>query len=144
MCRLATAEFNWASVDDHDLTAAAPSYSWLTAEMMTARYPDATLFWLMGTDQWDALPRWNRPDHLASLVEFIVFARGAKEGSQDGSKNGAHEPNGREGHRRHTIQGDHPASATAIRNSVTSQLKTSWLHPAVTQYIIDNQLYLSD
>lgn len=136
MCRLATAGFNWASVDDHDLTAPSPSYSWLTAEAMTARYPDATLFWLMGTDQWDVLPRWNRPNHLANLVEFIVFARGSREGS--------HEPDGREGHRLHAIQGDHPASATAIRNSVTTQLKTSWLHPAVAKYIIDNQLYLSD
>jgi len=136
MCQLATAEFGWASVDDHDLTAPAPSYSWLTAETMTARFPEATLFWLMGTDQWDALPRWNRVDHLASLVEFIVFARG--------SRNAAYEPKPREGHHLHAIQGDHPASATVIRNSVTSQLKTSWLHPAVAKYIIANKLYLSE
>jgi len=75
-------------------------------------------------------------DHLASLVEFIVFARG--------SRGGDHEPDPREGYRLHSIQGDHPASATAIRNSITSQLKTSWLHPAVAKYIIDNKLYLSD
>ncbi len=137
MCQLATAEFNWASVDDHDLTAPAPSYSWLTAEAMMARFPDATLFWLMGTDQWDALPRWNRADHLASLVEFIVFARGSHGSS-------GQETVPREGYRLHSIQGDHPASATAIRNSVSTQLKTSWLHPAVAKYIINNKLYLSD
>ena len=69
MCRIATADIHWAEVDEHDLVAASPCYSWRTAENIATRFPDAELYWLMGTDQWQALPEWNRPNHLAHLVK---------------------------------------------------------------------------
>lgn len=95
---------------------------------MTTRFPAARLFWLMGGDQWQALPQWNRPEHLASLVEFIVFARG-------------NDPEPRDGYRLHAVQGHHPASATAIRASANSGLLCDWLAPDVASYIRDHQLY---
>ena len=130
MCRLATADYPWAQVDDHDLTTTPPCYSWITAEAMKKRFPGARLFWLMGTDQWKALPRWNRPDHLAELVEFIVFSRGE-------------EPEARKGYRMHPISGNHPASATAIRQSARTNLKSDWLAPDVARYIRTHNLYQS-
>lgn len=129
MCRLATKDLDWAVVDDFDLTVPAPSYSWRTAEVMTARFPNARMFWLMGTDQWEALPRWNRPEQLSQLVEFIVFTRGDA-------------PEPRTGYRLHAISGNHPASATKIRNSAAQELKTDWLAPEVSKYIKTNHLYL--
>ncbi len=128
MCRLATSGLEWAEVDDHDLTAETPCYSWRTAEYFAAKFPQAQLFWLMGTDQWRALPRWNRPDHLASLVEFIVFTRGQN-------------PEPREGYKLHSIKGDHPASATMIRSSGGGKLHTEWLAPEVASYILSHGLY---
>ncbi|MCP5535823.1 MAG: nicotinate (nicotinamide) nucleotide adenylyltransferase [Akkermansiaceae bacterium] len=128
MCRLATAGLGWAEVDDFDIIAPAPSYSWRTAEAMAERFPNARMFWLMGTDQWHALPRWDRPDHLASLVEFIVFNRGDTPGDLPG-------------YRLHAIPGHHPASATAIRESAPGDLPTAWLAPEVADYIRANQLY---
>ena len=131
MCRLATTPYKWAEVDDHDLVTAPPCYSWRTAEVMTERFPGARLFWLMGTDQWQALPEWNRPEYLADLVEFIVFSRG------DNS-----EP--RPGYRLHSIPGSHPASATAIRASANNNLRTDWLSPDVATYIHDHHLYQNE
>jgi nicotinate-nucleotide adenylyltransferase len=128
MCRLATSAFDWAQVDDHDLVAPVPSYSWRTAKAMRLRFPDARIFWLMGTDQWQELPRWGRPEYLSDLVEFIVFTRGD-------------EPEPRHGYRMQVIRGDHPASATAIRHSAADQLMTRWLHPAVAEYISAHSLY---
>ncbi|MBT8043611.1 MAG: nicotinate (nicotinamide) nucleotide adenylyltransferase [Verrucomicrobiae bacterium] len=128
MCRLATEAFDWAQVDAFDMKAPEPSYSWRTAEAMTARFPNARLFWLMGTDQWEVLPQWNRPEHLAEMVEFIVFTRGA-------------EPRERRGFKLHAISGNHPASATAIRESADKQLIKEWLHPNVARYISQNHLY---
>lgn len=128
MCQLAVNDLPWAEVDAHDLISPPPSYSWRTAEHMHAQHPDARLFWLMGTDQWQALPRWHQPERLAKLVEFIVFTRDA-------------EPNPREGFRMHAIQGHHPASATSIRRTRPTQKASSWLAPKVLDYIQQHQLY---
>ena len=131
MCRLATAGTGWAEVDPHDLRAKPPCYSWRTAEAMAERYPNAHLFWLMGTDQWQALPRWDRPDHLASLVEFIVYSRHST-------------PEPRTGYRLHCIHGKHPASSTEIRQSMEDKPRTDWLSPEVDDYIRSHRLYLSN
>ncbi len=129
MLRLATAGLPWAVVDDFELHQPGPSYSYQTAEAMAGRFPQARLFWIMGHDQWDALPRWKNPEQLAALVEFIVLARGET-------------PQPREGYRLSVLQGGHPASATAIRRAVASG-KTShpWLDPKVAEWIAANGLY---
>jgi nicotinate-nucleotide adenylyltransferase len=75
MLRLATADISWAMVDDSELHQTGPSYSYQTAEAMAERFPGARLFWIMGGDQWQALPRWKYPERLAKCVEFIVLAR---------------------------------------------------------------------
>lgn len=130
MCNLATENLPWAKVDDHDLKAPSPSYSWRTAESLKSRFPEAKLFWLMGTDQWDALPQWNRADYLATLVDFIVFSRGTQ-------------PKPRPNITMHPIQGHHPASATQIRQAAPERLQEPWLHKKVIQYIQSQQLYSS-
>lgn len=131
MCRRATAGIDWAEVDDHDIVAKPPCYSWITAESMTKRFPDAEMFWLMGTDQWQSLPHWNRPDHLAHLVKFIVYTRGEA-------------PTPRQGYELHCITGNHPASATKIRTSMAQHSRADWLSPEVAQYIEKHQLYAPD
>ena len=128
MCHLATSGIDWAEVDDHDLVIETPCYSWRTAESIANKFPNAELFWLMGTDQWQALPQWNRPEHLASLVEFIVYSRGET-------------PEPREGYQLHCISGNHPASATKIRESIPQSLLTEWLSPEVAHYINKHALY---
>lgn len=131
MCQLATKGLDWAYVDEYDLLNPPPNYAWLTAQAMAQRFPGARLFWLMGTDQWQALPRWKHPEKLAELIEFIVFARGTC-------------PTPRDGYRLHQVHGDHPASATAIRQSPYQAPATDWLHPDVAQYIKTHRLYHLD
>lgn len=128
MCRLAIDGIDWAEVDDHDITAPPPSYSLRTAESMKKQFPDAELYWLMGTDQWQALPQWQKPEELARIVQFIVFTRGDNPAPLSGI-------------RMHSIQGNHPASATAIRRSPLSQDTQAWLHPDVADYIQSHHLY---
>ncbi|RYD60132.1 MAG: hypothetical protein EOP83_20165, partial [Verrucomicrobiaceae bacterium] len=107
-----------------------PSYSYETAEEMARRFPQAQLFWLMGADQWRALPLWKNPERLADLVEFIVFAR-------DGI------PKPHAGWTMHFLEGIHPASATAIRQAlVDGQTGLPWLAPYVEQYIRQRSLYV--
>lgn len=130
MVRLATRGLTWAETDDFDLRRPPPSYSYETAEEMARRHPGARLFWLMGADQWRALPRWKNPDRLASSVEFIVFAR-----------NGA--PAAHPSWRMHAIGGTHPASATRIREELAAgrSVPDGWLPEAVASHITDRGLY---
>ncbi|MCU0796994.1 MAG: nicotinate (nicotinamide) nucleotide adenylyltransferase [Akkermansiaceae bacterium] len=128
MLRLATAGLPWAEVDDFDLTQPPPSYSYLTVAEMARRHPQAKLFWLLGKDQWEALPRWKHPEKLAAAVDFIVFSR-------DG------DPQPRAGWTMHPVSGTHPASATRIRAQLTSGEETPWLPEAVRRYILDHGLY---
>jgi nicotinate-nucleotide adenylyltransferase len=129
MLRLATAGLPWAVADDCELRREGPSYSWQTAEAMGARFPEARLFWIMGGDQWDALPKWEHPQRLAALVEFIVFTRGGKLKPRDGFAF-------------HALEEGHPASATAIREALAcGETQHPWLAPAVSQWIHGHRLY---
>ncbi len=128
MCQLAVSSLPWAEVDDYDLTAPPPSYSWRTAEVMQERYPDADLYWLMGTDQWEAILRWDRPQHLASLVKFIVISRGTEPEQIDGLPF-IH------------LSGSHYSSATYIRKRPSSSQARAWLNPAVSTYIQEHHVY---
>lgn len=129
MLHLATEAFPWAKVDDSELCHASPSYSYMTAERIRSELPEAKLFWLVGTDQWRSLPSWKEAERLSKLLEFIVFRRGA-----------AAEP--RDGWKMTSIEGNHPASSSAIREAIRIQQPThDWLSPAVEAYIDEHQLY---
>lgn len=129
MLELATAGLPWAVVDDFDVRREGASFSYETAEAMRARYPTARLFWVMGGDQWAALPEWRQPQRLAACVEFIVFARG-----------GTLRP--RTGCVMHDLYYYHPASATDIREAFRRGLTDHpWLAPAVAEWIVTHRLY---
>lgn len=130
MLQLATTGLSWAVVDDFELQKIGPSFSYQTAEAMAQRYPGDRLFWIMGGDQWAALPRWEKPELLAQLVEFIVIARGEV-------------PQPRKGYRLHVIKSEHPASSTSLRQLVfQGALAHPWLDPTVAEYIEEHRLYL--
>lgn len=130
MLRRALTDIPWATLDDRELKSHEPSYSYLTAKSIAEESPHSHLFWIMGADQWQALPQWEKPEILAALVEFIVLAR-------DGQN-----PAPRAGYRLHTVHGEHPASASAIREAFgLGQKDIPWLHPQVSQWIKINHLY---
>jgi len=132
MLHLALAGIPWAVVDAREIASAAPSYSYLTVQSLAADFPDSQWFWIMGADQWHALPQWEKPEILANLVEFIVLARHGQN------------PAPRQGYPLHVVRGEHPASATTIREAVASgRQNIPWLHPQVRQWITTNQLYHS-
>lgn len=129
MIRLAIRELPWAHLDTLELERPAPSYSWQTAEAFQAAFPDAELFWIMGTDQWDALERWARPERLAELLTFVVFTRGGEIAPKAGFRHLA-------------LEVHHPASSTAIRAS--REKAREFLDPAVYEYASARGLYAWD
>lgn len=133
MIRLAGRGRPWLEVDGCELEREGISYSWQTAEEFCKRHPGARLFWILGEDQWRALPRWGRPEYLAGMVEFIVFARDERR------------PESREGMRAHFLAGVHEASATKIREALrekqSGDFPHPWLEPEVLRYIREHGLY---
>ncbi len=127
--RRSVAGIPWAVIDECEIQQPGPSYSFRTSAQMAERYPDARLFWIMGGDQWESLPRWKNPAQLARCVEFIVLARGDA-------------PLPREGFRLHAIRGSHPASSTAIRKALaTGHREHPWLAPSAAEWIENRKLY---
>lgn len=125
MLHLATADLPWASVSELDLQLPPPSWSWRIAEHWCLQHPEAELYWLMGTDQWEQLHRWARYDYLCELLHFIVYHR-------------EETPKPRPGVRSTFIcTGMHPASSSNIREALKNSvpIPEGWLHPAVANYI---------
>jgi nicotinate-nucleotide adenylyltransferase len=129
MLELALVNLPWAVADDIESRMEEPSYSWRTADVLHRSMPEASLFWIMGGDQWTALPRWAEPERLAACVEFIVVARGVP-------------PEPRVGFAMHPLDCTHPASATEIRRAIADGAQDHpWLDPAVAEYIVSHALY---
>lgn len=118
--RAATSGLPWAAIDETELETEGPSYSYKTLQDLSRRFPENEWFWIMGGDQWDALPTWAEPEVLAKLATFIVLAR-------DGRK-----VLPREGYRMIYVHGEHPASSTAIRQALgEGKSEIPYLHPDV-------------
>lgn len=131
MCELATANLPWAEVSDYEVKKSGTSFSYQTASYFKDLYPHSTLYWLMGTDQWNSLSKWKHPEILASKVTFIICQRGE-----------AHLQDHDYSH--HFISSNHPASSTEIRKNIktgVSSHSAEWLNPGVDAYIKAQQLY---
>lgn len=75
MLRLALAGVTGVEVDDFELRRGGISYSIDTAREYQARHPGKRLYWLIGADHVDSLPRWRDARSLAELVEFVAIPR---------------------------------------------------------------------
>jgi nicotinate-nucleotide adenylyltransferase len=129
MLEIATRDHEWMRVSDFDARQDPPAYSYRTVEHFTALEPETEWFWIMGYDQWEALPLWKNPEILAEAVTFLVFSRGQ-------------EPQPREGCRMMALTGTHPASSSALRDrNVKDHLRADWLHPGVLDWIQKNARY---
>ena len=125
---IAIANIPWAKIEKHELQTDAPSYSYKTIQAFAEMHPGTEWFWVMGGDQWVALPTWKHPEIIAEHASFIVLTR-----------NGA-EIVPRPGYRLHVVNGEHPASATEIRRSIAAgEGDIPFLDPDVARFIRENQ-----
>jgi len=131
MLKLATSQYHWARVEDWELSQERPNYSWKTVEYFRERFPEAEIFWLMGEDQWEAIDAWNRSNYFQSLVKIVVLGRGDFELAAGVSEEVI------------SLEGEHTASATQIRESLaTGQTPPAgWLPSDVSDFIIKNHIY---
>ena len=125
---VALAAIPWAKIDLIELATKGPSFSYQTLEKLVSQNPGNEWFWIMGGDQWEALPTWRHPEILAGLATFIVLARNGTTAHQ------------RKGYRMNLVEGEHPASATEIRRALAAgDRDIPYLDPSVAESIRTSQ-----
>ncbi len=130
MISIATDDHEWARISDVELLREGLSYSIDTVEYFRDQYPDAKLFWVMGSDQWKVFDTWYRANDLAGIVEFIVFPRPELPRPQPGKQ-------------LHVIDEKIDISSSQIRERLARGDDVSAsLHPEVESYIRANGLYV--
>ncbi len=116
LLRCVTKDIPWAQVSEIDLQLPPPSWSWRVVENVREQHPEAELFWLMGVDQWELLPKWARYDYLCEQLCFIVYHRDRA-------------PQPRDNVRSIFLDGHHPASSSAMRSMLQEgkDIPSGWL-----------------
>lgn len=140
MCRIAFSHLNEAIVSDYEISQGGTSYTYLTCRHFRSLYPNAQLFWLVGTDMLRDFPTWRCPEDILDNVTLGVCARDEKDGWQPheqiefekrfGKKFAVINYNGA------------PVSSTEVRLLTAAGLSTDGLIPKkVAEYIAANGLY---
>lgn len=129
MCQLATQGLSYLEVSELELERAGEvSYSWMTAERYRSLYPETELYWILGTDQWEALERWTRHEYLSELVTYIVVER---------QRLVIPKPDVRH----LVVSYDSPVSSTAIRDAFAQGEQVTGVTAEVAEYIAAHRIY---
>jgi nicotinate-nucleotide adenylyltransferase len=133
MLRLALAGQTACEIDAQELLRGGISYTIDTVRDYSRRFPQAPLFYLIGSDHVVQLPKWRAADELANLVEFVVIPRPGQTSLAPPAP-----------FRGRALEGFPLAvSSSQIRIRVRAGLPIDLLvTPAVAEAIRNNQLYL--
>ena len=80
LCRLAFSHLQQAEVSDYEMQQGGTSYTYLTCRHFKAQFPNAQIFWLVGTDMLRDFPTWKNPDEILSCVTLAVCGRNEPNG----------------------------------------------------------------
>jgi nicotinate-nucleotide adenylyltransferase len=75
LLRLALAGKEWCEVDEQEVKRGGLSYTIDTVRAYSNKFPEAQLFYLIGSDHVVQLPKWREAENLARAVEFLVIPR---------------------------------------------------------------------
>ncbi len=117
----------------------SPNYTVDTLQRLAALHPEATLFALIGADNFANLATWREPDRLLALAEWIVISRPGFALPHPASLNLTPAQQARV-HLLHDIHED--VSATGLRQRLhAGQPCEDLIPPAVLTYIRDHHLF---
>ncbi len=80
MCRLAFAGEEKIEVSDYEIEKKGTSYTYLTCRHFKEKYPNSTLFWIVGTDMLRDFPTWKNPDDILQNATLAVCGRAENDG----------------------------------------------------------------
>ncbi len=141
MCRLAFDAPQYA-VSDIEIAAQNTSYTVQTLSKLKELYPDDTFFLIIGSDMLLSFDKWHRWQDILKLCTLCAVSRCGEYTEQE-LTDFAESVLRKEGN-----VGIYPfepleISSTVIRAKIAAREDTSaFLHPAVAQYIRENNLYI--
>ena len=134
MLRIALVGRSDYEIDEQELRRGGVSYSIETVRNYAAAWPTAELFYLIGADHVEQLPKWRDSAELATRVQFLIIPRPGEARKEL--------PAGFAG--RHLRGFPLGVSSSQIRERVRSGRPVDLLTgPGVAEVILHNGLYLS-
>lgn len=79
LCRLAFEDIEKVEVSDYEIAQGGTSYTYLTCRHFKAEYPDAEIFWIVGTDMLRDFPTWRNPEDILQNVTLAVCGRAEED-----------------------------------------------------------------
>ena len=83
LCRLAFSGVDGVCVCDYEIAKGGTSYTYETCRHFKEIYPNAQLFWLVGTDMLRDFPTWKNPDEILACATLAVCARAEESGWEE-------------------------------------------------------------
>jgi nicotinate-nucleotide adenylyltransferase len=75
MCRLAFSRLPEVEISDYEIAQGGTSYTYLTCRHFRELFPDAEIFFLVGTDMLRDFPTWKNPQSIVQDVTIAVCGR---------------------------------------------------------------------
>ena len=79
-CRLAFSCLPEVEISDYEILQGGTSYTYLTCRHFRERFPDAEIFFLVGTDMLRNFPTWRQPQSIVNDVTLAVCGRCDEDG----------------------------------------------------------------
>ena len=80
MCRLAFSQLPQVEISDYEIAQGGTSYTYLTCRHFRTLYPEAEIFFLVGTDMLRDFPTWRNPQSIVNDVTIAVCGRNDEDG----------------------------------------------------------------
>lgn len=140
MTRLAVRELPYVQVSDIELRREGPSYTADTLAALHERYPNDTLYLLMGTDMLLSFSAWYHPERILQTATLAVAHRGKDRAEELTACAAALERD--YGGKVVSVENRClPYSSTSVRAMLTFGCAECYLDPTVLEYIRQNDLY---
>ncbi len=144
MCRLAFADLKNIEVSDYELNNEGKSYSFYTVQHFKDLYPDAELYFIMGSDMLLSFHEWFRYRDILELTNIISISREDELGREELERYIAEYGLPEE---KIVISDAKPIelSSTQLRERLAEGLDCeNYLAPAVLEYINSKNLYSNE
>ena len=136
MCKLAETRFPYIKACDIEITSDDCSYTYVTMQKLTSKYPKHSFYFIMGADSLDYFDKWRNPEIISSLCTILVVNR--DEFTEEDLKQKISRIHQLFPADIHIIYCEkYDVSSTEIRNGE----KLEDVLPEIKKYILENHLY---